>query len=177
MQHKYSPPLALFVTACAACCASSLLPYHRPTSVVSFRQSRRGGAASSPPLPPAGPMTWSRGKMASRRSSDDASSYNDDAFGLVFLIGGILSQDADFVATFALLSASAAACTRTGLATKDERAPAAVAIATLLLSPIVASVRRYGSLEYISAPIPVECGLCLMSVIWAFVNKSREGSN
>jgi hypothetical protein len=110
------------------------------------------------------------------KSPDEGNSYNDDAFGLVFIAGGVLSRDVDFVATFATLSAAAAAFTGMGLVPKDERAPAVVATSTLLLSPFVASIRQHGgSLEYLSTPIPVEIGVCLISVIWSFVNNKSRG--
>ena len=171
MQRKYSPTMALLVTACVAGYASSLSPSSRRR----FRSAQSSGWGGDVVLT-ANSLT-SRGIMMSRGSPDDANSYNDDAFGLIFLTGGILSQDADFVGTFALLSASAAACTRIGLVARDARAPAAVAISTLLLSPMVASIRRYGSFEYVTSPLPVEIGLCLISIVWAFVNKLREDGN
>jgi hypothetical protein len=75
------------------------------------------------------------------KSPDEINSYNDDAFGLVFLTGGVLSQDVDFVASFAALSAIAAMGTNVGLIEKDERAPAAVAMLTLLITPAISSLR------------------------------------
>jgi hypothetical protein len=107
------------------------------------------------------------------KSPDERNSYNDDAFGLVFLIGGLLSQDVDFVATFASLSAIAAIGTNARLVDKDERAPAVVAILTLLITPVTSSLRQYGSVEQIATPLPVEIGLCSISAMWAFVNWSR----
>ena len=120
-----------------------------------------------------GTSTSSSSMRMNYKSPDEKNSYNDDAFGLVFLIGAVLSQDIDFVATFASLSAIAAISTNSGLVGKDERAPAAVAILTLLISPVTSSFRRYGSLEQLASPVPVEIGLCLISTIWAFVNWSR----
>jgi len=107
------------------------------------------------------------------KSPDEGNSYNDDAFGLVFLTGGVLSQDLDFVGTFLTLSAVAAAGTSGGIFGKDDRAPAAVAALTLLLTPVVASVRQTGSLENIAPPAAIEIGLCTISAIWAFVNWSQ----
>jgi len=108
------------------------------------------------------------------KSPDEGNSYNDDAFGLVFLTGGVISQDVEFVATFASLSAIAAISTSAGLLKKDERVPAAVALLALLVSPFVSSLVQSGSLENIAAPMPVEIGLCTISAIWAFVNWSQE---
>ncbi|KAL7536107.1 hypothetical protein ACHAXR_010182 [Thalassiosira sp. AJA248-18] len=110
----------------------------------------------------------------SYKSPDEGSSYNDDAFGFVFLIGGVLSQDVDFAATFAFLSAIAAVGTKVGFINKDEKAPAAVAALTLLMSPLVSSLRQTGSLESIAARMPVEIGICTISAVWAFVNASRR---
>jgi hypothetical protein len=141
-----------------------------------------------PPPPPPPPLGRGRGGANSHtaamttmrargyKSPDEGNSYNDDAFGLVFIAGGVLSRDVDFAATFATLSAAAAAFTGMGLVPKDERAPAVVATSTLLLSPFVASIRQHGgSLEYLSTPIPVEIGVCLISVIWSFVNNKSRG--
>jgi hypothetical protein len=112
---------------------------------------------------------------AGYKSPDEANSYNDDAFGLVFLTGGILSRDADFAFTFVFLSVIAALAAKIGFEmAKDMRAPAAIAFATLLLSPIVSSLRKSGSLDDISPPMPVEIGVCLLSAIWAFVNNKNH---
>jgi hypothetical protein len=100
--------------------------------------------------------------------------YNDDAFGLVFLSGGLLTKDADFEGTFLILSAIAAASTSAGIVKTDTRLPGAVAVLTILISPIVASLRATGSLESLALPDPIEIGLCTVSFIWAFVIWSRE---
>lgn len=107
------------------------------------------------------------------KSPDEGNSYNDDAFGLVFLTGGVLSQDVDFVGTFLTLSAIAAIGTNAGFIEKDDRAPAAVALLTLLITPVASSVRQTGSLESMTPPMAIEIGLCTASAIWAFVNWSR----
>ena len=107
------------------------------------------------------------------KSPDEANSYNDDAFGLVFITGGIISKDVDFVGTFLALSAIAATSTNAGFIEKDDRAPAAVALLTLLITPVVSSLRQTGSLESMTPPMTVEIGLCAASAIWAFVNWSR----
>ena len=105
-------------------------------------------------------------QMNNYKSPDEENSYNDDAFGLLFLAGG--SQDVDFGGTFLVLSAIFAITKQ-----NDDRAPAAVAFMSLLISPVVSSLRQTGSLENISPPIPIEVGLCTISAIWAFVNWSR----
>ena len=104
--------------------------------------------------------------MNNYKSPDEENNYNDDPFGLLFLAGG--SQDVDFAGTFLVLSAIAAITKQ-----NDDRAPAAVASMSLLISPVVSSLRQTGSLENISPPIPIEIGLCAISAIWAFVNCSR----
>ncbi|KAL7449522.1 hypothetical protein ACHAWC_001577 [Mediolabrus comicus] len=105
---------------------------------------------------------------------NDDQSYNDDAFGLIFLSGGLLAKNADFSGTFLALSAVAATCTTVGVIKADERIPAAVAIMTLFISPIESSLRLTGSLESVSPPSLVEIGLCSVSAAWAFLKWSRQ---
>mmetsp|Transcript_6993 Transcript_6993/g.10200 ORF Transcript_6993/g.10200 Transcript_6993/m.10200 type:complete len:169 (-) Transcript_6993:75-581(-) len=100
--------------------------------------------------------------------------YNDDAFGLIFLSGGILAKDVDFSGTFLVLSAIAATCTTIGTIKFDERIPAAVAFMTLLISPIESSLRLSGSLGSVAPPSLVELGLCTVSAAWAFVKWSKQ---
>lgn len=111
---------------------------------------------------------------ANYKSPDEENNYNDDAFGLVLLTGGVLSQDVDFAATFLALSAAAAVATRAGALAKDERAPAAVALLTLLAAPAVTALRATGSLGAVAPPLPVEAALCAASAVWAFANWWRE---
>lgn len=104
--------------------------------------------------------------------------YNDDAFGLIFLTGGVLSQDADFVVTFVALSAIAAIAS-SSFVEFDERLPGLVAMATLLVTPIVAFLHATivdggGGGGIWAAPQPVEIGLCLVSLAWAFAKWSQE---
>ena len=111
----------------------------------------------------------------------DFQRYNDDAFGLVFLVGGFASQDINFSGTFLVLSAIAAIATSNGGLFKfDSRIPGVVAMMTLLVSPIVSSIRLTagssggagagaGSIfDNIQAPIPVEIGLCCFSLVVGF---------
>lgn len=102
--------------------------------------------------------------------------YNDDAFGLIFLSGGILAKDLDFSGTFLVLSALAATGTTLGTIKFDERIPAAVAFMTLLIAPIESSLRLSGSLGSTTPPSIVEVGLCTVSAAWAFVKWSRQES-
>jgi len=102
--------------------------------------------------------------------------YNDDAFGLIFLSGGILAKDVDFSGTFLVLSAIAATCTTIGTIKFDERIPGAIAFMTLLISPIESSLRLSGSLGSIAPPSLVELGLCTVSATWAFVKWSKQES-
>ncbi|KAL3937756.1 MAG: hypothetical protein SGBAC_007202 [Bacillariaceae sp.] len=104
--------------------------------------------------------------------------YNDDAFGLIFLTGGVLSQDADFVVTFVALSAIAAIVS-SSFVEFDERLPGLVALATLLVTPLAAYLHATivdGGGGIWAAPQPVEIGLCLVSLAWAFAKWSQEGN-
>lgn len=109
-------------------------------------------------------------------SNDGDQGYNDDAFGLIFLSGGILAKDVDFSGTFLALSAIAATCTTVGTIKFDERIPAAVALMTLLISPFESSLRLFGSLGSIAPPSLVELALCTVSATWAFVKWSKQES-
>jgi hypothetical protein len=82
------------------------------------------------------------------------------------------TKDADFVGRFLILSAIAAASTSAGIVKTDTRLP--VAVLTILVFPIVASLRATGSLESLAPPDPIEIGLCTVSFIWAFVIWSKE---
>ena len=104
----------------------------------------------------------------SYKSPDEANSYNDDAFGLLFVVGGY--NDVDFGATFLVVSAIAAIGTNTKYLQKDERLPAGVAMLTLLASPIVSSLRETGSLDSIVPPSSLELGLCVVSSLWALIS-------
>jgi hypothetical protein len=109
--------------------------------------------------------------------------YNDDAFGLIFLTGGILSQDADFVVTFVALSAIAAFASNS-LKIIDTRLPGLVAMVTLVSTPIVTYLHatiimmmndgpQGGSIGW-AAPQPIEIGLCLVSLAWSFAKWKQE---
>ena len=110
------------------------------------------------------------------KSPDEQNNYNDDAFGLVFLASAF-EGSADFAGTFLVLSAIGAISTSSGILQKDDRLPGAVAVFTLLLSPIVSSLRLTGSLDTMSLPTTVEIGLVFISTVWSFVNwQKQEGS-
>lgn len=113
----------------------------------------------------------------SYKSPDRENSYKDDAFGLVFLTGRFFSQDLDFVGSFFILSSIAAVATTNGFVDKDDRAPAAVALITLLKAPAVSSMRQTGNLDNILLPLLIEIGVCTIQVssIWLFVNWSQNG--
>eukprot|EP00980_Cylindrotheca_fusiformis_P019699 scaffold6877_cov56-Cylindrotheca_fusiformis.AAC.3 len=109
--------------------------------------------------------------------------YNDDAFGLVFLSGGILTQSVDFSGTFLVLSAIAAITTSIGIVPQDDaRVPGVVAMITLLVYPIVAHLRMSSSsstteslMMIAPTPDPVAFGLCTISLLWSlFTWWSRE---
>lgn len=107
--------------------------------------------------------------------------YNDDAFGLVFLTGACYVQDYDFAGTFLAASAAAAILTYSGTLSGDERLPGGVAMVTLILAPIVSSLRASGGSLDVHAhafqfllPPPIEIGLCAVSVAAAFFNWTRR---
>ncbi|CAJ1947255.1 unnamed protein product [Cylindrotheca closterium] len=108
--------------------------------------------------------------------------YNDDAFGLIFLTGGILSQDADFVVTFVALSAIAAIASNASQEINDTRLPGLVAMATLPLTPVVTYLHaaimmaddgQGGSIVW-TAPQPIEIGLCFVSLAWSYAKWTQE---
>ncbi|KAL7550632.1 hypothetical protein ACHAWF_013851 [Thalassiosira exigua] len=166
----FSPLLVAFFSTGSAFRQAEI--YHRRCAAKT-RDPLQGanGFCAHPPRQQKIPHTGLNSKY---KSPDEGNSYNDDAFGLLFLTGGVLSQDVDFVGTFASLSAMAAVGTKLGFVRKDERAPAAVAMSTLLISPFVASLRTSGSLDSVAYPMPAEVGLCVLSSIWAFANWSRR---
>ena len=101
--------------------------------------------------------------------------YNDDAFGLVFLIGGFASQNVDFAGTFLLLSAMTAIETSRGTLGNDARIPGLVAITSLILAPIITSLRISGSLDMVEIHAPVELlGVCFVSMAVG-IYKQKEG--
>lgn len=89
--------------------------------------------------------------------------YNDDAFGLVFLGGGLATQDAAFMGTFLVLSAVAAVGARLGKASGPL--PAAVAGMTLLVTPMIRYVLQEEPVEYVW----VQVVLCSISMVYGFV--------
>jgi hypothetical protein len=99
--------------------------------------------------------------------------YNDDAFGLVFLAGGLISQDIIFASTFLTISAITAISTSGGILNADARIPGTVALTTLVLSPIVESLRSTGSFENITPPVPIEIVLCTVSFLVSIFNWKR----
>ena len=110
------------------------------------------------------------------KSPDEQNNYNDDAFGLVFLASAFEGR-IDFAGIFLVLSAIGAISTSSGILEKDDRLPGVVACITLLLSPIVSSLRLTGSFDNMSLPTTVEIGLVLISTVWSFVNwKKKEES-
>ena len=110
------------------------------------------------------------------KSPNEKNNYNDDAFGLVFLASAF-EGNVDFAGIFLVLSAIGAISTSSGILQKDDRLPGAVAVFTLLLSPIVSSLRLTGSFDNVSLPTTVEFGLVIISVLWSFINwKQQEES-
>lgn len=104
---------------------------------------------------------------------EESERYNDDAFGLVFLTGGVILRDIDFAGTFLAISAIVAASTY-AFRRNDARLPGVVALSTLTLSPLVSSLRSTGNLDHISSPNAIEISLCLFSLSIALLNWKRS---
>ena len=132
---------------------------HRKTSTIRYERSSR--------------MTT---LQMGYKSPDEQNNYNDDAFGLVFLASAF-GGHVDFAVTFLVLSAIGAISTSSSILQKDDRLPGAVAVFTLMLSPIVSSLRLTGSFDNMSLPTTVEFILVTISAIWSFINwKQQEES-
>jgi len=135
---------------------------HRKTSTIRYERRRRSGTITT--------------LQMGYKSPDEQNNYNDDAFGLVFLASAF-DGHVDFAGTFLVLSAIGAISTSSGILEKDDRLPGVVACITLLLSPIVSSLRLTRSFDNISLPTTVEFGLVTISVLWSFINwKQQEES-
>lgn len=134
---------------------------HRKTSTIRYERRRSGTITTL---------------QMGYKSPDEQNNYNDDAFGLVFLASAF-DGHVDFAGTFLVLSAIGAISTSSGILEKDDRLPGVVACITLLLSPIVSSLRLTRSFDNISLPTTVEFGLVTISVLWSFINwKQQEES-
>ena len=132
---------------------------HRKTSTIRYYERSRSGTITT--------------LQMGYKSPDEKNNYNDDAFGLVFLASAF-EGNVDFAGTFLVLSAIGAISTSSGFLIKDDRLPGAVAVFTLLLSPIISSIRLTGSLDNISLPTTVEFGLVIISVLWSFTNWKKQ---
>jgi hypothetical protein len=101
--------------------------------------------------------------------------YNDDAFGLVFLCGATVAEDAVFSGLFLVLSAVAAIATKQGRLPASNQVPAAVAGLTLLVLPLLSAALT--GLPYSSTMIGssnpsarwIELALCSASMLYGFV--------
>lgn len=132
----------------------------------------------------------SSGRRSARTSSLRAeqkrgeTEYIDDCFGLIFLSGSFVAQDAVFSATFVALSAVALVATRANRIVLQEVTPerqrrvvpAVVAAATLVLTPV---------LEILVAPVYaqdlddkarlIELAVCTVSVAYGFLSRVGDG--
>eukprot|EP00614_Pseudopedinella_elastica_P012002 CAMPEP_0172598510 /NCGR_PEP_ID=MMETSP1068-20121228/18545_1 /TAXON_ID=35684 /ORGANISM="Pseudopedinella elastica, Strain CCMP716" /LENGTH=171 /DNA_ID=CAMNT_0013398397 /DNA_START=1 /DNA_END=516 /DNA_ORIENTATION=+ len=118
--------------------------------------------------------------QSSRRSNSGPSysGYNDDAFGFVFLTGGALARDEVFAATFVVLSGIAATLTAAGKLEAGDRAPAAVAAATFVATPALATVLSklgvFTSVNTVEDARLIELGVCLVSILYGLWRSSQK---
>jgi hypothetical protein len=105
--------------------------------------------------------------------------YNDDCFGLIFLSGLAVTNDAIFAGTFLTLSLSAALATSLGkLPASSRKIPAAVAGFTLLATPVMKTVLpriiSIGVEDSLSCSRSwIEVAVCFVSLFYGF-KYSRE---
>mmetsp|Transcript_11734 Transcript_11734/g.15467 ORF Transcript_11734/g.15467 Transcript_11734/m.15467 type:complete len:202 (-) Transcript_11734:875-1480(-) len=104
-------------------------------------------------------------------SSTTSEGYNDDAFGLVFLVSAFATQDQDFAALFLITSAIAATLTLQNIIKYDVRIPAVVAWIAILVTPLEMSLRFHTDLQ---PPSMTTVGLGVASVAFAFFNYWRR---
>ncbi len=116
--------------------------------------------------------------------------YNDDAFGLVFLIGGLAFQNIDFAIFFLVLSACAAIGTSRGIWKVDDRIPGFVALFSLVFSTMAVWLRTTmllleegndssGSINMMLDMIPnykAEIGVCLISLATGFYKWNKKNN-
>ena len=105
-------------------------------------------------------------------------SYNDDAFGFIFLAGSATAQDPIFGSTFLILSTIAAVLTNLEKLPAGKAVPAGVAGATLLITPVVSSVmpeELFGtSLGGGENARLIELGFCSVSMVYGLVLGREE---
>ncbi len=100
--------------------------------------------------------------------TNESQRYNDDAFGLVFLIGGFGSKDVVFSTSFLILSALAALATSKGALKSDPRIPGVLAISSLLVTPVISSLTSTASLDHILMPSSLEIIVSCISLVAGF---------
>jgi len=120
----------------------------------------------------------SKSHCLSKNSNDDSATrfvdYNDDAFGLVFLCGSFVAQDAIFATCFLLASAMAATATKQKRILFDNRVPAVVAGVSLVVSSLVSAALQSTSMStWLSGKNPsallIELAVCSISILYGFV--------
>ena len=112
--------------------------------------------------------------------------YNDDAFGLVFLCGAFVAEDAVFATTFLLLSAAAAISVRNSRAFWAEQTsvdtkyflPSIVAGVALTVTLLVEKLNLFPSMILPSAGNPqattIVVGVCTASIIYGIARSSSR---
>jgi hypothetical protein len=153
--------------------ATLKLPASLPSSTIQFKFGSQFSSKNPPPL-----LLFAK---------TPPYSYNDDAFGLVFLCGATVAKDVVFATVFLVLSALAAAATQQRKLPPTKQVPAAVAALTLIVAPIItttlvgvgspytSSLEHYfGSLEISpnANAWSIEEALCCISMFYGFVLSS-----
>jgi hypothetical protein len=110
--------------------------------------------------------------------SSQRGSYNDDAFGFIFLGSSAISQDAVFAAVFLSLSAVAALLTNLHVLPSTKRVPAAVAGCTLLAAPIASAVVPPTLFGFSAVPVEnariVQLVFCSVSIVYGLFSTEEQ---
>lgn len=115
----------------------------------------------------------------------DATYYNDDAFGLVFLSASLVSRDFSFAGSFMLLSSIAAATVNNTSVANIKKfqpvLPGIVAFAALVASkiePFAAAAQLLGG-DFV-VPLDergsqLQLIVCSISLVWGIIQQMRSG--
>jgi hypothetical protein len=125
---------------------------------------------------PANTVVSSTTRLFFSKEPSKTTDYNDDAFGLVFLCGATVAEDAVFSSLFLVLSAVAAIATKQGKLPSNNQVPAAVAGVTLLLTvgillnPLDVVLGDWSNTSSKSPSATwIEVALCMASMVYGFV--------
>lgn len=132
---------------------------------------------------PSATVVSSTTRLFLSKQPSQTTDYNDDAFGLVFLCGATVAQDAVFSSLFLVLSGVAAIATKQGKLPSNNQVPAAVAGVTLLLTigilllaeqgllapPLDAIMGDWSNSSKSPSATWIEVALCMASMVYGFV--------